>query len=178
MASSFLVQAVFLATLVSFLHLAPTVLSQNIDIPADETKLDEWIDENIKDLNEHKAAPHVTLDKVLATAEETVKVIKVRQDGSGNFKTITEAVNSIPDGNTQRVVVSIGGGKYNEKIMVNRTKPFVTFYGSPTAMPTIFYNGTAKMFGTVNSATVAVEGDYFMAVNIAFVVHFINMSNI
>ena len=40
-------------------------------------------------------------------AEEGVKVVKVMQDGSGKFKTITDAINNIRSGNTKRVILYI-----------------------------------------------------------------------
>lgn len=96
-------------------------------------------------------------------------MITVSKDGRGNFRTIKEAIRSIPRGNTRRVVVKIGPGVYREKILVSASKPYVTFYGQPQAMPTISYGATAdSQNGTWRSATVAVESDYFVAVNIIF----------
>ncbi|KAG9139491.1 hypothetical protein Leryth_024046 [Lithospermum erythrorhizon] len=40
-----------------------------------------------------------------------------------------------------------------ERIKVERTKPFVTFYGDPNNMPLLTSSGNAKQYGTVNSAT-------------------------
>ena len=148
---------------------APKTNASTLDIPADATKINAWIAENIKEFKARKAEPDVKLVPCLAQAEENVTVIKVRTDGTGEFKTITEAVNSIPTNVTKRFVIWIGGGEYKEKVRVNRTKPFVTFYGSPDAMPKIMFDSVAKNHGTWESATVAVDSDYFMAVNIIFV---------
>ncbi|KAK0597835.1 hypothetical protein LWI29_029030 [Acer saccharum] len=52
------------------------------------------------------------------------------------------------------------------KIKIEAAKPFITFYGSPDAMPTISYSGTAYQYGTVDSASLIVDSDYFMAANI------------
>jgi pectinesterase len=142
--------------------LTANVASTDYTIPADRAQLETWFSTNFGPLEQRKA----TLDPALVTAEATPKIIKVNQDGSGEFKTITDALNSIPSGNTQRVILNIGAGNYNEKIKVERTKPFVTFYGSPNSMPNITYAGTAAQYGTVDSATVIVEGDYFVAANI------------
>jgi pectinesterase len=131
-------------------------------IPADRTKLDSWFNTNVGPLEQRKA----TLDPALVTAEAGAKVIKVMQGGGGDFKTITDAINSIPIGNTKRVIVKIGGGNYNEKIKIERTKPFVTLYGTPGNMPNLTYGGTAQKYGTVDSATLIVESDYFVAANI------------
>ncbi|XP_039014378.1 putative pectinesterase 63 [Hibiscus syriacus] len=84
-----------------------------------------------------------------------------------DFDNVTAAVDSIPLWNMQRVVIWIGGGYYF-KITINRTKNFVTFFGDPLDMPKIEFNGTAVEFVTLNSATVVVDSDYFVAVNIAF----------
>ncbi|ONI24901.1 hypothetical protein PRUPE_2G268400 [Prunus persica] len=67
---------------------------------------------------------------------------------------------------TKSVIVYIGGGEYNEKITILQNKLFVIFYGSPTNMPTLTFVGTAQKYGTVNSATVIVESDYFVAANL------------
>ncbi|CAL2235815.1 unnamed protein product [Prunus armeniaca] len=83
-----------------------------------------------------------------------------------NSKTITDGVNRILADNTKSVIVYIGGGEYNEKITIPRNKPFVIFYGSPKNRPTLTFSGTAQKYGTVNSATVIVESDYFVATNL------------
>lgn len=92
--------------------------------------------------------------------------MQVRQNGKGHFKTLTEAINSVPAGNTRRVIIKIGRGVYKEKITIDRNKPFITLYGHPNAMPVLTYDGTAAQYGTVDSATLIVLSDYFMAVNI------------
>ncbi|KAG4932266.1 hypothetical protein JHK87_046268 [Glycine soja] len=105
-----------------------------------------------------------------------VRVVRVRRNGAGDFTTVTDAVNSIPSGNKRRVVVWIGMGEYRENVTVDRSKPFVTFYGERNGtdndndrdiMPIITYDATALRYGTVDSATVAVDADYFVAVNLA-----------
>ena len=117
---------------------------------------------NVGPLDQRKS----TMDPALVAAEEGAKVVKVMQDGSGEFKTITDAINSVPNGNTKRVIVFIGAGNYNEKIKIERTKPFVTLYGVPEKMPNLTFGGTAQQYGTVDSATLIVESDYFVAANI------------
>ncbi|KAK9275751.1 hypothetical protein L1049_023020 [Liquidambar formosana] len=163
----------FLTVILLSLHLIPAVLSTPKTIPSDSSNLDAWIANNIKEYQQRKRdiakAGGATLDPALVTAEDGVRIIKVRKDGTGDFKTVTDAVKSIPSGNKRRTIVWIGGGKYHEKITVDQSKPFVTFYGSPLDVPMIEYGGTAAKYGTVNSATVAVESDYFVAANVAFV---------
>lgn len=148
-------------------------------IPPDKSQLETWVSHNyIRPHLYHnysKTKENIThlkfdFDRQLVAVEHAIKIIKVRKDGTGDFKTVTDAVNSIPSGNKRRFIVWIGGGEYREKITVDKSKPFLTFYGDKDDMPSITFNGTASEYGTVNSATVAVESDYFVAVNIAFVV--------
>lgn len=53
--------------------------------------------------------------------------IIVAQDGSGDFKTITEAIESLPMFNYQRIVIHIKNGIYNEKFRIEKDN--VTFRG-------------------------------------------------
>ncbi|XP_006843863.2 putative pectinesterase 63 [Amborella trichopoda] len=132
----------------------------------------KWVASNVASFKERMAqienVTRVALDERLAGAEAQRRVIKVRQDGTGDFRTISDAVKSIPLGNSRRVVVHIGPGVYKEKVTVEKSKPFVTFLGDPNAMPTITFDDTAAKFGTWLSASVAVDSHYFMAANIIF----------
>lgn len=172
-----------LATTVSLVY-GHDMVTQNLNvttpkivgmIPAESSRLDSWIKQNMKEFNERKALldkgfRRSVLDEELVKAEDAgVKLITVKQQGGGDFTTITEAINSISMENKRRVVVWIGGGYYWEKVTLNVTKDFVTFYGDPNDMPKIVFNGTAAVYGTFRSATVTVESDYFVAVNVIFV---------
>ncbi|KAG2712698.1 hypothetical protein I3843_04G129300 [Carya illinoinensis] len=159
----------FLATLL-VLQLVPTALCHaNRTVPSDpESNLDAWIALNMKQYKQ--ASKHSLLNNALfaSLSKAPMKIIKVRKDGAGDFKTVTDAVKSIPSGNSDRVIIYIAGGKYREQVVVDRSKPFVTFYGQKGNMPTITYDATAKKYGTWKSATVAIESSNFMAVNIIF----------
>ncbi|QCD90258.1 pectinesterase [Vigna unguiculata] len=150
-----------LALMVVFLT-TQVVLSADTPMPSDKTQLGQWFSNNVKPLNNRKG----TLDSQLVAAEQGKTIIKVRQDGKGQFKTITDALKSIPNGNKKRVILHIGPGTYKEKIVVPNNKPFITFYGTPGQMPTLTYGGTAKQYGTVESGTLSVLSDYFVGANI------------
>lgn len=135
-------------------------------IPDDAIQLDSWLNNSLQD----QSLRRTKLDPALVIAEERVRVIKVSKGGGGNFETVAAAVESVPAGNTQRVIIWIGSGVFEEKIRIDRTKPFITFFGSPENMPVLSFDGTAAKFGTVDSATLIVESDYFMAVNIIVIV--------
>ncbi|KAJ0091812.1 hypothetical protein Patl1_26001 [Pistacia atlantica] len=176
-------QSTILVTLLTkfllFCEFFPIATCESRLILSNESKLNKWLDYNIEKFKEANVKLNQTcyklnkmesnLDGALATAEAGVKVITVKKDGSGNFQTVSDAINSIPMSNANRVVIKIGGGSYWEKITIDRSKQFITFYGDPNDMPKICFNGTAAQYGTVYSSTVAIESDYFVAVNIEFV---------
>ncbi|KAL2227297.1 UNVERIFIED_CONTAM: Pectinesterase 2 [Sesamum indicum] len=140
------VEVVFLTALL----VLPIALSTNDEpIPADKAQLNSWFDRN---------------------AEKNVTVVRVRTDGSGDFKTVTDAIKSVPQGNKHRVIISIGPGNYTEKVKIDRYTHFITLYGDPNNMPVMLFDGTAAQFGTLESATLTVESDYFSAVNLKIVV--------
>ena len=61
-----------------------------------------------------------------AQAQEK-RFITVAQDGSGEFKTITAAIQSLPYFNYQRTVIFVKNGIYNEKIRIDQD--YVTLRG-------------------------------------------------
>jgi pectinesterase len=103
----------------------------------------------------------------------------VSQDGSGNYKTIQEAVNSVRDLGQQRVRIYIRKGIYHEKLIVPSWKTAISLIGDSTGTTTITnadYSGKpipggTDMFGlakfsTYTSYTVLVLGNDFIAENL------------
>ena len=145
----------------------PIVRSDDAEpIPADKSQLKSWFDRNVGPFSSRKNS----IQSVLAGAEGGSKVIRVKADGSGEFPTITDAINSIPQDNAKRVIISIGPGNYTEKVKIDRYKPFITLYGDPNDMPTLVFDGNAAKYGTTESGTLSVESDYFTALNLRVVV--------
>ncbi|XP_010443992.1 PREDICTED: putative pectinesterase 63 [Camelina sativa] len=130
-------------------------------IPQNKGGIEQWFNTNVPSLASRKS----TLDPALLAAEAKPRIIKVEQNGRGHFKTITEAIKSVQAGNTGRVIIKVGPGVYKEKVTIDRNKPFITLYGHPNAMPVLSYDGTALRYGTVDSATLIVLSDYFMAIS-------------
>ncbi|XP_052878607.1 pectinesterase PPME1-like [Gossypium arboreum] len=148
---------------VSILLFAPIVVSQ--PIPADKSQVEAWFNGIIKPVKERGK----TLDPELVQAETEPRIIKVMQGGGGEFNTITKAIESVPSGNAKRVIISIGPGSYKEKIRIERNKPFITLVGDPKNMPNLTFDGTAKQYGTVDSATLITESSYFVGANLNIV---------
>lgn len=83
--------------------------------------------------------------------------LTVAQNGSGDFRTIQQAVNALPGSGGS---IAVKPGVYREVVTIR--KPHVHLYGTstdPAATRIIFDNTGPKNGGTFNSATVFVEAD-------------------
>lgn len=103
----------------------------------------------------------------------------VAQDGSGDFKTIQEAVNAVRDLSQQQVTIFIKKGIYHEKLVIPSWKTKITLVGEDKAN-TIITNSdySGKMnpggrdafgkskFTTYTTYTVLVQGNDFVAENL------------
>jgi pectinesterase len=87
--------------------------------------------------------------------------ITVAKDGSGDFKTITEAIESLPMFNYQRVVVYIKNGVYNEKIRINQD--YVTLKGQSRDSTIIEFNQLRSKWveekDSIGPAVINIHGD-------------------
>ncbi|XP_030464038.2 pectinesterase 3-like [Syzygium oleosum] len=100
------------------------------------------------------AAPHLT----------------VAQDGSGDYKTIQEAVDAVPKKNVSRFVIYVKAGTYNETVVLEKSKWNVMMYGDGKTKTIVtgsknFVDGTP----TFSTATFAVAGKGFIARDMGFV---------
>ncbi|KAL3701427.1 hypothetical protein R1sor_019449 [Riccia sorocarpa] len=105
--------------------------------------------------------------------------IIVAQNGNGDYKTVQEAIDSVPLRNTQRVIIRIGWGVYTQPIYIPKTKNLITLSGTNPERTTLSWNNTATSCrhhqgtevigtGTFACATVIVEGEDFIAENLTF----------
>ncbi|KAD4384942.1 hypothetical protein R6Q59_010930 [Mikania micrantha] len=93
----------------------------------------------------------------------------VAQDGSGNFRTITEAVATAPQKSAQPFVILIKAGVYKENVEIPRRVDNVVLLGEgPTKTKITGSKNYVDGTSTFHTATVAVNGDGFMARGIAF----------
>jgi len=63
------------------------------------------------------------------TNGDVIPNVTVAQDGSGNYKTVTEAVLAALDRNMQRYVIFIKKGAYLEKVFINDVKWIIMLIG-------------------------------------------------
>ena len=76
--------------------------------------------------------------------------ITVAQDGTGNFATIQEAVNSVRDLLQQRVFIHIKKGTYHEKLIIPSWKTKISLIGEDkenTIITNSDYSGKANLGG-------------------------------
>ncbi|GLJ16692.1 hypothetical protein SUGI_0286750 [Cryptomeria japonica] len=93
----------------------------------------------------------------------------VAKDGSGQYKTIAEAVNAAPSKSNQRFVIYIKEGIYSENVNISKKKTNVMLVGDGIGRTTIVA-GRSVMGGytTFRSATLAATGKGFIARDITF----------
>ena len=99
----------------------------------------------------------------------------VAQDGSGDFRTVQEAINAVPDFRKKSTTIFIKNGVYKEKLTLPTSKTFVTFIGEDAGKTILMYDDYASKknrfgeeMGTTSSSSFFVFGSDFTAQNITF----------
>lgn len=99
----------------------------------------------------------------------------VAADGSGNFKTIQEAIHAVPDFRNKITVIFIKKGIYKEKLVLPGSKRNVKFIGESLNETILTYDDYARkknIFGeekgTSGSSSFYIYGEGFSAENITF----------
>lgn len=97
-------------------------------------------------------------------AQNYPKSLTVAQDGSGDYKTIQEAVNAVRDLSEVQVPIHIKNGTYKEKLVIPSQKSKITLIGQDKDKTIITfddYSGKGNI-NTYTSHTVLVQGNDFM----------------
>jgi len=99
----------------------------------------------------------------------------VSPDGAGDFKTVQEAINAVPDYRKNVTTIFIKRGIYKEKLILPASKTAVNFVGEEKQNVVLTYDDFAakknrfgEEIGTTGSASFYVFGDDFTAENITF----------
>ncbi|XP_062008831.1 pectinesterase 3-like [Rosa rugosa] len=109
-------------------------------------------------------------DRRLLQQQNLTAHVIVAKDGTGDFKTIQEAVNAVPTKNLSRFVIYVKQGTYEENVNMDKSKWNVMMYGDGKTKTIVsgnlnYVDGTA----TFNTATFAVAGRGFIAKDIGFI---------
>ncbi|MBA0774855.1 hypothetical protein Gotri_010034 [Gossypium trilobum] len=108
-------------------------------------------------------------DRRLLQSSSVTPNVVVAADGSGNFKTVSEAVAKAPEKSSKRYIIRIKAGVYRENVEVPKKKSNIMFIGDGRTK-TIITGSRNVVDGstTFHSATVAVVGEKFLARDITF----------
>ena len=118
-----------------------------------------------------KLALPVLCGLLLCVGAETraSKRIVVAADGSGDVRTIQQAVDQVPKDNTHPVLIQVKPGVYQEQVRVAAGKRFITFRGDDASKTVITYRLSALQAGNTRLAfTTFVNADDFRAENLTF----------
>ncbi|KAD6795248.1 hypothetical protein E3N88_06144 [Mikania micrantha] len=101
--------------------------------------------------------------------DDDYNMLTVAADGSGNFTTITDAINFAPNNSVDRVIIYVKQGLYEENVEIPFYKPNIVLLGEGSDATVISGNrSVVDGWTTFRSATVAVSGEGFLARDIGF----------
>ena len=110
---------------------------------------------------------------IFLSAKSQNKQIVVAQDGSGDFKTVQEAITAVPDFRKVTTTIFIKKGIYKEKLNLSSSKKMVRLLGEDLNKTILTYddfaakkNSFGEEKGTSGSASFYIYGDEFTAENI------------
>ncbi|OFY55334.1 MAG: hypothetical protein A2X22_02805 [Bacteroidetes bacterium GWF2_49_14] len=99
----------------------------------------------------------------------------VADDGTGDFMTVQEAINAVPDFRNKRTTIFIKNGTYREKLILPSSKTNVTFIGENVDRTILTFDDFAaktnrfgEPVGTTGSASFYIFAEGFIAENITF----------
>ncbi|KAJ1383456.1 Pectinesterase, catalytic [Sesbania bispinosa] len=122
----------------------------------DSEKTPSWVDER------------TLLDTNTSTFQHKPN-LTVAIDGSGDFKSINEALKHVPEDNEEPFVIYIKEGIYQEYVEVTKQMTYVVFVGDGGQKTRITGNKNfIDGINTYRTATVAIQGDHFVAMNMGF----------
>ncbi|KAJ4814200.1 Pectinesterase [Rhynchospora pubera] len=108
-----------------------------------------------------QATPGAIIESVPASRR-----VRVAKDGSGNFKTINDAVKNVPLNQNAYFLIYVDEGKYEEYVLITSDRPYLILAGAGEGKTIITGNrSTGTGWGTFYSSTVAVEAENFIGFN-------------
>jgi len=98
----------------------------------------------------------------------TLPNIVVAKDGTGDFDSVQSAIDSIPENNTDRIIIYVKSGEYNERVKVPKNKKNISLIGEDRETTKIVYNIPASANMDNRGTTVLIQGEGFNGENITF----------
>ncbi|XP_022979848.1 probable pectinesterase 67 [Cucurbita maxima] len=111
-------------------------------------------------------AQNVINSPLLTKKIATNRTIKVDINGNGEFTSIQAAVDAVPEGNSQWMIIHVRKGIYREKVHVPSSKPYVFLRGNGKGRTHIVWSQSSN--DNIESATFKVEAKHFIAFGISF----------
>ncbi|XP_031119062.1 pectinesterase-like [Ipomoea triloba] len=138
------------------------------DIAAEEMKLARTAGN--RKLSEQKWPEWLSVgDRKLLQSSTVTPNVVVAADGSGDHKTVSEAVAKAPEKSSKRYIIKIKAGVYRENVEIGKKKTNLMFIGDGRKNTIITGNRNVKDGSTTfHSATVAAVGEGFLARDITF----------
>ena len=95
--------------------------------------------------------------------------IVVAADGSGNVRTVQEAIDRVPANNKARVVIRVKPGTYVQQVRIPANKPYISLIGESADNTKLTFNLSNKAAGSTSASyTFYVAGHDFYADKITF----------
>ncbi|KAJ8444916.1 hypothetical protein Cgig2_029110 [Carnegiea gigantea] len=109
----------------------------------------------------------VVIDGPLLTEKLKAKnTIIVDINGNGHFKSVQAAIDSVPDGNSEWVIIHVRKGVYREKVHIPHSKPYIFMRGNGKGKSFIVWSQSSD--DNLESATFKMEAPNFIAFGISF----------
>ncbi|OLP66196.1 Pectinesterase A precursor [Bacillus pumilus] len=107
--------------------------------------------------------------EVAGQQHQANRILVVDQKGSGSFRTVQSSIDAIPENNQQPTTIYIKKGVYQEKILLPKNKPYVSFIGEHQYETVLTYDDTNASSGsTTNSSSTMIRANDFYAENMTF----------
>ncbi|MBT1711049.1 pectin esterase [Fulvivirgaceae bacterium PWU5] len=118
---------------------------------------------------------HIEAQSTTQALEKVSYDFAVAQDGSGDFRTLQEAFNAVPDFRKKQTRILLRRGTYKEKLILATSKINVRLIGEDVTRTIVTYDDYAakknrfgEEMGTTGSSSFFVFADDFLAENITF----------
>ncbi|KAF5738770.1 hypothetical protein HS088_TW13G01671 [Tripterygium wilfordii] len=110
--------------------------------------------------------PAVIDSPLLTQKIATNRTLKVDINGDGDFKSVQAAIDAVPEGNGNWVIIHVRKGVYREKVLIPVNKPYIFLRGNGRGRTAIVWSQSSS--DNIESATFRVEAPHFIAFGISF----------